>query len=249
MRLFVCFLLALALTSPAHAGVILNTLEGGADSDPGVSGRIGGLFSAKGGNSEEISLEAGGRLDWADGIQRVRLQVTGDYEENSGIETERNIVGHLRHNRQLSARFSSVLFAQIQHNPFQHLKRRWLLGAGPRFDMVRVEQDLIAFGATPMLEIERVEGAEESLTRGRLSTFVQLSRRLSASTRLTGTAFYQPLFADFGAVRAVGDVALVVDVTGSLELKTGYSVEHNSEPPAGVAETDWSTYLGLTYGF
>jgi len=249
MRFILPLLLALCLTTIAHAGVILNTLEASPKAGPGLSGRIGGLFSAKGGNSEEVSLEAGGRLDWVVGSQRLRLQVTGNYEETSGVETERNIVGHLRHNRRLNDQWSSILFAQIQHNPFQHLKRRWLLGAGPRYDMVRTEQDLVALGATPMLEIELVDGREESLSRGRLSTFLQLSRRLSSTTRLTGTGFYQPLFADFSSVRAVGDLALVVDVTGALELKTGYAVEYNSEPPEGVQDTDWSTYLGLTYGF
>ncbi len=253
MRRLPCLLLLVILTAasalPVEAGVILNTLEGGATSAPGLSGKVGGLFSAKGGNTEEISLEVGGRLDWQGEAQRLRLQVTADYEEASGTETERNIVAHLRHSRQLAEHWSSVVFVQLRHNPFQYLKRRWLLGAGPRLDLVHTGQDLVAIGATPMLEIERVEGRDQSLMRGRLSTFFQLSRRLNPTTRLTGTAFYQPLFADFASVRAVGDLALVVDISGSLELKTGYSVEHNSEPPAGVKKMDWSTYLGLTYGF
>ncbi len=252
MRLLISilFLGGLALPAPAaHAGIILNTLDGGIIEKPGVSGSLGGLFSAKGGNTEKINLETGGRLDWSDGKQRLRLQVMAEYEETAGIETERNIVGHLRHNHRLGERFSSIMFAQIQHDPFKRLERRWLLGAGLRREMVRTEKNLLALGMTPMLEIERFKEETKSRARGRLSVFLSFSRRLRESISLQTSAFYQPLFADFGVVRAVIDAALVMEMTGSLKLKVGYMGERDSEPPAGVKKNDWKTYWGLTYGF
>ncbi|PID81935.1 hypothetical protein CSB20_00445 [bacterium DOLZORAL124_64_63] len=252
MRLLISiFLLAglALLTPPARAGIILNTLDGGITAKPGVSGSLGSLFSAKGGNTEKINLETGGRLDWSDGKQRLRLQIMAEYEETAGIETERNIVGHLRHNRRLGERFSSVMFAQIQHDPFKRLERRWLVGAGLRREMVRTEKVLLALGATPMLEIERFKEEAKSRARGRLSIFLNFSRRLRESISLQTSAFYQPLFADLGSVRGMIDVALVVEMTGSLKLKAGYMGERDSEPASGVKKNDWKTYWGLTYGF
>jgi len=234
---------------PAGAGVILNTLESFGEPDPGWSGNLNGLFSGSGGNTESITFETGGRLQWQGDKQRVRLQVSGSYKENQGEETGRNVVAHLRHHRHLTERWAVVSFAQIQHNPFQHLNSRWLFGVGPRWDLARDDKGMLALGATPMLEIERIEGTNGHMARGRLSTFLHAARRLSDNTKLDAVAFWQPLFSDVTKSRMVGNLTLSVQVSGSIELKAGGAVEHNGHPPVGVEKTDWSTFTGLEFGF
>lgn len=237
------------LTTPVRGAIILNTLDDGRPRDPGLSGGINGMFSGEGGNTEEINFELGSYLQWDGEGQRLRFHLNGEYTETAGVETEREVVAHLRHIKRLGGPWSSVIFGQIQHNPFQHLKRRWLLGVGPRLDLIRDDHGLVAVGATPMLEIELVDDADDPLTRGRMSVFLQLIRRLSENTRLNGTVFYQPLFSDVSAARAAGTLALGIDLSGSLEMQTGVEVEYNAEPPEGVEKTDWSTFLGLGYKF
>jgi len=238
-----------ALTAPVQGGVILNTLAGYDQREPGWSGKIDGLFSGSGGNTERIIFSAGGQVQWRGEVNRWCLQSVGAYEESAGRETARNVVVHLRHNRDLSEAWASILFAQVQHNPFQRLESRWLFGAGARVNVRDDEQGRIGIGLTPMLELERIDGEPGHHTRGRLSAFVHVAQHLNDRTRLDLTAFWQPLFSDIQAWRAVGNVALVVEINGHLDLKLGAAVEDDARAPAGVERTDWSTYAGLSWSF
>ena len=229
----------------AGAGIILNTLQEYGNGEPGWSGGLDGIFSGSGGNTEKILLEAGGRMMWRGHADRLRLQVSGGYEESAGTETARHAVAHLRHNHQLSRPLATILFAQIQHNPFQRLQSRWLLGGGLRHDFRNDDQGKVALGFTPMLEIERLEGEDRHLARGRLSMFLHVARQLNEAVRLDAMGFWQPLFSDLSASRTVGNLSLTVAVTGALDLKLGAAVEDNARPAVGVERTDWDTYVGL----
>ncbi len=237
------------VAAPAAAGVVLNTLQGFDDQAPGWSGGLDGLFTGKGGNTESIQLTAGGRIQWRDAGERVRLQLSEDYQESGNAVTDRNLVAHLRHNHRLGARWATVEFVQVQSNSFQQLTSRWLLGAGLRRDFVDRKDRHLAVGVTPMLEVERLSGETGHPGRGRLSVFALARRTLTAGTRVDVVGFWQPLFSDFADQRAVVNAALVVKVTGAVDLKVGTSVEHDSRPPAGVKRTDWSTYTGLGVTF
>lgn len=246
----VCTAAGLALlAAPATAGVILNTLEGYDNAETGWSGGVDALFSASGGNTEKVLLETGGKVQWQGDVHRWRLLSSGGYEESGGVETARNVVVHLRHNRELSAAWSTVSFAQVQHNPFQQLRSRWLFGFGPRHDLVRDARGLAAVGVTPMLEIEQLEGETGHTARGRLSVFLHLARRIGPSAQVDGVVFWQPLFSDLSASRATANLTLAVDVVGEVDLKVGAAVEYNERAPAGVRKTDWSTFTGLGVSF
>ncbi|MBE0567983.1 MAG: DUF481 domain-containing protein, partial [Krumholzibacteria bacterium] len=215
----------------------------------GWSGGLDGLFSASGGNTAGVQAGVGGRLQWRGGPHRLRLQASGGYQESDGVVKERNLVAHLRHNRDLPGRWATVAFAQVQTNPFQRLASRRLLGAGLRLDLAGDGRGTVALGATPMLEIERLSGRPGHTTRGRLSMFLHAARQMGPATRLDAVVFWQPLFADLAAARLVGNLALTVDVAGSVDLKLGAAVEDNADAPAQVERTDWSTYAGVGVGF
>lgn len=241
----ICILLA----TTAQAGVILNTLQGFEWDEPGWSGGLGAAFSASGGNTESLELEGGGRVQWRNDRDRWQLLAAGSYEESGGAETERSLVFHLRQNHRLADRLHTVVFAQRQHNPFQRLQSRWLLGAGLRWDLHDEGRDQVAVGATPMLEIERLEDEDDHHTTVRVSTFLLLARTLSEGVRLDGVGFYQPAWDDPLDFRASASLALSVEVAGALDLRAGYGVEHDDAPPAGVAATDWQSSLGFSVEF
>ena len=240
---------ALAAAVSASGGTIVNTLQATEDGDPGWSGTLDGLYSGSGGNTERIIFSAGGRVQWRGDPDRVRLQVSGGYEESGQAVTARNAVAHLRHNRDLDPDWATILFVQVQANPFQRLKSRWLAGAGLRRDLVDDAAGLVAAGATPMLEVERLEGQDGHTARGRLSMFLHVARQLGDTAKLDLVGFWQPLFSDLGDARSVGNLALTVDVTGSVDLKVGLAVESDARPPAGVERTDWGTFAGFGVEF
>ncbi|MBD3220614.1 DUF481 domain-containing protein [bacterium] len=238
---------ALVLTLVAattHAGTILNALGSGPLA-PGWSGGLNGRWTASGGNTEKVLLDTGARVQWRGARDRLRWQVSGSYEESDNAVKARELVTHLRHNRDLGGRWATVAFAQLQSDAFQDLTSRWLLGAGARLDVVSDDRGRLAVGATPMLELERLDGEDAHTARGRLSTFVSLTHTLSETARLAAVGFWQPLFADPGDMRATADVTLAVDVTGRVDVELGASMQYDSEPPPGVDGTDWSTYAGF----
>ncbi len=249
LAVLACLLLFSIFSQSAQSSVILNTLEGTETTEPGWSGRLDGLLSGSGGNTESFLVETGGRVQWQGARNRFRLQVTGGYQESDNIETARNVVVHLRHNRELSGPWSTVSFLQVQHNPFQRLDSRWLAGVGPRYDITRDDNGVLALGAIPMLEVERRKGEEGHVSRGRLSVFLHVARRLSSNTKLEAVAFWQPLFSDVSASRTVGNLTLTVEVSGEVDLKVGVAIEDNARPPVGVERTDWSTFMGLGMSF
>jgi len=249
VALLACGASVFAPATAARAGTILNTLEGYDDRARGWTGGIDGLFSAEGGNTESLDLEAGGRIQWRGERHRVRVQSSLSYEESGGVEIAREAVGHARHNYDLSDAWATVLFAQLQHNPFQRLTRRWLLGAGLRHDLYDDGQGHVRVGATPMLEIEKIKDGGDPRARGRLSLFAHVARGLREGIRLDLVAFWQPLFSDLEATRTSATATFTIDLTGSIDLKVGASVADNSRPPAGVERTDWETFVGLGWGF
>lgn len=240
---------AIAMPGSSGAGVILNTLEGYDPTEEGWSGSLDALFSASGGNTEKVLLESGGRVQWRNDRDRFRLQASAGYEESGGTETARNIVAHLRHNRVLGGPWATVSFVQVQHNPFQRLRSRWLVGVGPRYDLARDAQGSAAVGVTPMLEVERLEDEIGHTARGRLSIFLHVARGFGSGARVDAVAFWQPLFSDVSAPRASGTLTCTVELAGEFDLKVGVAIEHNARAPEGVEQTDWSTFTGLGVTF
>ncbi len=240
-------ILVLAVPARSGAGIILNTLQGFDDRTAGWSGSIEGLFSGSGGNTDKIILSAGGRIQWRGERNRWQLRTAYAYEEAGGRNTARNVTSHLRHNFDIVDALATVAFVQAQENPFQRLESRWLFGFGLRADVIDDERGSLLVGVTPMLEMERIEGAIDPISRGRLSTFLFLSRRFHEKIRIDGTGFYQPLFEDAGNYRTAGTMTIVIGLTGSLDLKSGGSIETNSSPAPGVERTDWATFTSLAF--
>ena len=87
------------------------------------------------------------------------------------------------------------------------------------------------------------------LSSNRLSSFASLELELRHGVFVDFLAFYQPKFDDFADWRAYGEIRLEVELIGSLSLFTGYNLQYDSQPPAGVEETDWNTRTGFLVKF
>lgn len=234
----------LLLGSPAHSQ-ILNTLRGFVADAPGWSGEVGAFVSASGGNTENVSASGAGRVQWQGEVQRWRLFLEGTRAESRRETTEEATALHLRHNARLTGSVASLAFVQHQHDRFQRVDARFLLGAGVRWDAMRGERIEGSWGLSPMLEVERVEGRDAE-ARGRLSTFLTVLGHINDRTRVDVTGFVQPAFAELSDVRAVGLASLRVEISGQLSLLVDGRLQYDAEPAEGVEETDWKTRTGLS---
>jgi putative salt-induced outer membrane protein YdiY len=240
----------LLVTQATTAGAqILNTLRGFKENEPGWSGIVDASFSATGGNTEVLSLNGSGQVQYREARERFRLMASGTRKTSRGAAIEEASAAHLRHNHAFNPWLSSVAFIQHQRNPFQRLETRLLFGLGARFDLLRATPWRLAVGATPMLEIERIKsrpGTDDDL---RLSTFVVLDARLNDTVTLQVTSFVQPRFSDFGDLRSMATGGVRVKLGGGFSLTTASNVEIDTRPPAGVKKTDWEVTTGLGVSF
>jgi hypothetical protein len=226
---------------------IVNTLDGFAERAPGWSGSVEARFSLSGGNTELVSLSAGGQVQHQGGANRWRLLGGASRETSRKERVEESTVAHLRHNRRLLPWLSTLTFVQHQRNPFQRLKTRFLAGAGARFDVLRASRVYGALGLSHMVEIERIEDAGGTDTDQRLSLFAILEGKLREPVVLELTSFVQPLWSDLSDMRAILAASLRVAIVGSLSLTLNYDLQHDTEPPDGVQETDWKLRAGLAW--
>ena len=245
-------LVAVAVTASVAAGArgaIVNSLRGWSEDEQGWSGAVAGSYGASGGNTPQSTFEGSGRVQLRSDANVWRLIGSGKRTTVHGVETARSTLGHLRHNYLLSDRWATLAFLQHQRNPFQRLDSRFLLGIGGRWQAVKGTSTLIYIGAGHMFEQERIQDEEGYTKAQRFSGFVSLETRLNENVVVDFLVFYQPLWSDFQDWRMYGEVALEVELTGSLSLFTGYKREHNSTPPEGVEQTDWDTKTGLLFKF
>ena len=228
---------------------IVNSLRGFDRDEPGWSGSVDGSYGASGGNTDLSTFMGSARLQWKGASHIGRLIGAGKRTTNNGTETARSTLGHLRHNYMLSDRWATVAFLQLQENPFQRLDERFLAGLGGRWRAVKGKSTLIYLGATYMFEKELIQGEDDFDQASRLSTFASLELELRQGVFVDFLAFYQPKFDDLADWRAYGEVRLEVELIGSLSLFTGYNLQYDSQPPAGVEETDWNTKTGFLVKF
>ncbi len=228
---------------------IVNSLRGFDRDEPGWSGSVDGSYGASGGNTQESTFMGSARLQWKGASHIGRLIGAGKRTTNSGTETARSTLAHLRHNYLLSSRWATVAFLQLQENPFQRLDERFLAGLGGRWQAVKGESTLIYLGATYMFEKEWIQGEDGFEKAQRLSSFASLELELRRGVLVDFLAFYQPKFDDIADWRVYGEIRLEVELIGSLSLFTGYNLQYDSKPPVGVEETDWNTKTGFLVGF
>lgn len=237
------------LGSVAAEAAIVNSLRGWKEDEQGWSGGIAGSYGASGGNSPQSIFEGSGRLQLRARENVWRLIASGKRTTVHDVETANAVLGHLRHNYLLSDRWATLTFAQYQRNPFQRLESRFLLGLGGRWLAVKGESTRVSLGAAQMWEQEEIQDEGGVDKAQRFSCYVSFESRLSDSVAVDFLAFYQPRWSDFKDWRMFAEVSLIVELTGSLSLFTGYKREHNSTPAEGVEKTDWDTKTGFAFSF
>lgn len=250
VRLVALVPLFAATAIPAHAQII-NTLRGWEDSLPGWTGQLEGRLALASGNSEYLELSAGAALQWSSTRQRVRVLADETLRRANGEKIAESFLAHARHNYRLTDLVWTLVFAQHQSSPFLRLKRRSLVGAGTRLDLVRAEKWDASLGLSAMIESEVItdEPGGESHVAGRGSFFLSAIGDVTDDLRVDVSAFYQPLLDEWSDSRAYVAAVARVDIVGGLDLLMRFDLLHDSDPPPDVEQTDLRLSTGLLLDF
>ncbi len=166
-----------------------------------------------------------------------------------------NAQGHLRFIRQHSPRISFEVFGQYQFNEFIRLEDRFLAGGGGRFALVQAERTEVFAGIGYMLEQETLDlpapqpdGTSSEHHRSTNYLTVRFNSK-DERLRLVQTLYAQPRFDRLQDFRLLSETSFEIQLFRQLALAISLNVAHDSEPPAGIKETDVVLSNSLRYSF
>jgi hypothetical protein len=160
---------------------------------------------------------------------------------------------HLRYNFDLKKQLILENFYQIKYNQRTNLKLRTLLGLGLRHKIWKTEVSRGYFGAAYMFEYDYYETQDQRFRDHRLSTYMSMSFLLSASgkSRLSFTAYFQPLFTHFGNHRLATDAGLIFQISKHFALRSNLNLSYDNDPRLNpvVPNLVYAFTNGLRYDF
>lgn len=172
------------------------------------------------------------------------MQVDGSNLINNGFQ-------HLRYNYEVTPELLTLeVFTQHQYNTIRLLRKRFLLGAGPRLKVL--ENETIAFFVAPLVMYEYEQLSDEFLTETRkfkgdliISASIDVGEVLS----LAHTTYYQPDFAAFREFRLASDTSLEMNFTDRFTFTVTFDMLYDSHPPGDIPNTFYTLRNGLKYSF
>jgi hypothetical protein len=244
---FACFA-ALAALFPARASAQIVNVQPliGAQQDQakeGFSLAFEGSADVRRGNTSLVQLSGSAVGLYRTGRHLVFVLVRGDYGENNEQAFLSKDLEHARYRMDITGPLAGEVYIQHDRDDFRRLALRALAGAGPRVHFAWWGLFTATFGASYMLEHERIgagdyRDAGEDVVAHRLSTYAVLGTIVSERLSLAVTMYAQPRVDQFSDVRVLCETALLSKATKYLSLKLALTSAYDSLPPSDVAPLD-----------
>jgi putative salt-induced outer membrane protein len=238
--------LALAASSAASedtaAATNEKTSDGFFDNWTG-EGEIGGFFS--GGNSDTAGLAAALQLTRETTRWRVKLNASGDWQRSNGVTSAEQFVGSIEPDYKVNDRLFFYGFAQYERDPFQGYDARYVVSGGVGFRPVARKNfriDLKVGPAWRHTDYFTVEDTDALTGLGSGNLFWRISPILSFNE--AASVLLQSQGSTLTSLTSVD-----AKLNGSLSARLSYQVRHETNPPAGLKNTDTLSRMTLVYGF
>lgn len=141
---------------------------------------------------------------------------------------------HFRYNYKIRHWLRWEAFTQVQYNKLIGIRMRYLLGTGPRFKLVQVEQFKTYLGTLYMFEYEINNDKTTKLIQGRFSAYLSFSFRPIKSIEVVSTTYYQPRFDAIKDYRISTENSLMFRFHKILSFGVNYRLNYDSSPPEGA---------------
>ena len=156
---------------------------------------------------------------------------------------------HIRFNSAINKWLTYELFGQIQFNELAFIKTRTLVGTGFRAAIMRKKEQKIYVGISYMYEYEEEKNSDIIHHDNRGSSYLSFNLAPSSSISISGTTYYQPLFANFKDYRLASVTTLRFTVSEKLSFRTSFKYNFDSRVPEGAPRRIYSLSNGLSYRF
>lgn len=156
---------------------------------------------------------------------------------------------HVRYSYETRPYLIPEAFVQAQYNQIWNIDLRFLVGAGPRFRILRTDTSHIYMGTLVMYEYEQIANGSEYNRDVRLSTYLSGRYSFSPWVSVESITYFQPKVNDFADFRVSTESSLRFALTTRLGFHTTLSLSYDSRPPDDLQPTFYSWINGLTFNF
>ncbi len=219
----------------------------------GGEGQIGAFQSS--GNTDSLGLTAQVALE-REGIDwDHNLRFAADYRRNNGATDREQFTAAYEPHYKVSDRLFVYGLAQFERDRFQGFSARYAMSGGLGYRVIDGERLRLAVKAGPAWRAtEFVNGLSESS----IAALAGLDFDWTITDRLKITQDTNAVAEAGGSAVAIIDsnntsINLVTGLEGKisdrLTTRLSYTIEYDSNPPAGSVSTDTLTRFTLVYGF
>lgn len=216
-------------------------------------GELGAFQST--GNADNTGVTASLALKKTGLNWKHKLTGRADYQETEGVVTREQFFAAYEPNLKINDRLFAYALAQYERDRFQGFSARYAVSGGIGYTIIDESDLQLSAKAGPAYRITQfVNGASESRIAGLIG--IDFDWDITERLKLTH---------DTNAVAETGGSAtIIVDSNNtSLNLATGlnakisdrvsarvsYTIEYDSNPPAGAVQTDTLSRITLIYDF
>lgn len=216
----------------------------------GFVGSFGGSFDLEKNVDQIFSAEAFATIQYKK--KKNTWLLLGDYSFLKGAEKNllNEIFGHFRYDRKITNFFRMEAFTQLQTNKVTKIDRRFLVGLGPRINLLSDSTLKIYLGILFMYEYEK-----ELLTPViyhrviRNSSYLTVTFKPNKHIKIVSTTFYQPLADQLRDFRILNQESFIFTITKKLSLIIDWNYLYDASPVLGIPKSNYSLSTGLKYIF
>lgn len=162
--------------------------------------------------------------------------------ENSGFQ-------HLRYNYSYNKVFVWEVFSQIQYNKITGIDQRFLLGSGPRFEILQKPVNNLGIATAYMYEFEEYANGSNYTRDHRTSTYIAWHNNSLNTVKIVSTFYYQPLLTNFSDYRLNWAGKFNFKLTNKLSFYTYWGLTYDTNPPTEIEKTIYSIKNGIELNF
>jgi len=216
-------------------------------------GQIGAFQSS--GNSDEFGVTAALELQ-REGIDwEHNLRVTADYRRQNGVTSREQFLARYEPHYQINPRLFAFGLAQYERDRLQGYSSRYSLSGGIGYKLVDTETMELSVKAGPAYRVTQFTDGTDSSRLAALfgvdfdwdiSDNIKLTQDANSTVETGGEAL---LIVDSANTSLTATTGLEAGLTDALSARLSWTIEYDSNPPAGAVSTDTLTRFTLVYGF
>ncbi|WP_338244699.1 DUF481 domain-containing protein [Aurantiacibacter hainanensis] len=216
-------------------------------------GQIGAFQSS--GNTDEFGVTAALQLE-REGIDwEHHLRLTADYRRQDGVTSREQFLAQYEPRFQINERLFAYGLAQYERDRRQGYSSRYAVSGGIGYKIIDDDEIDLSIKAGPAYRVTQfVDGSESSRLAAlfgldfdwNISDTLKLTQDANSTLETGGQAL---VIVDSSTTSLSATTGLEAGLTGELRARLSWTIEYDSNPPAGAVSTDTLTRFTLVYGF